>query len=95
MSRSKEEIQKQIDGLTKEKSIVPPVSLLGTKNHLIIDYQINTLTGQVQPYDIVEDDDDFEDKWDFSDVMEQVNLTKSWLEGETNKDLFDDYSSLE
>ena len=38
MSRSKEEIQKQIDGLTKEKSIVPPVSLLGTKNHLIIDY---------------------------------------------------------
>ena len=95
MSRTKEEIQKQIDGLTKEKSIVPPVGLFGTKNHLVIDYQIKVLKGEVSPEDLDEDDDDFEDETDFSDVMEKAEETKEWLNGEHNNNLFDDYSSLE
>ena len=95
MSRSKEEIQKQIDGLEKEKTIVPPVGLFGTKNHLVIDYQIKVLKGEVSPEDLDEDDDDFEDETDFSDVMEKAEETKEWLNGEHNNNLFDDYSSLE
>ena len=47
MSRTKEEIDRQINGLEQEKRIVPEKSLFGTNNHLIIDYQIKVLKGEV------------------------------------------------
>ena len=94
MSRTKEEIDRQIDGLEKEKKVIPPISLFGTNNHLIIDYKIKVLKGEVHPHDIDEDDDDFEDETEFSDVFEKAEETQQWLDGEHNDDLFDDYSAI-
>lgn len=92
MSRTKEEIARQIDGLEKEKRSIPEKSLFGTNNHLIIDYQIMVLKGEKHPHDIDEDDDDFEDETEFSDVFEKAEETQEWLDGKHNDDLFDDYS---
>ena len=44
--------------------------------------------------DIDEDDDDFEDETEFSDVFEKAEETQQWLDGEHNDDLFDDYSAI-
>ena len=92
MNRTKEEIDRQINGLENEKRIVPKKSLFGTNSHLIIDYQIKILKGEVHPHDI--DEDDFENETDFSDVFEKAEETQDWMDGKHNKDLFDDYSAI-
>ena len=92
-TRTQDEINRQILGLENEKKIVPEKSLFGTNNHLIIDYQIKVLKGEVHPHDIDEDDDDFEDETEFLDVFEKAEKTREWLEGTNNDDLFNDYSA--
>lgn len=90
MSRTKEEIKVQIEGLKKEKSIIPTVGLFGTKNHLIIDYQIDILENKTHIDDIEEDD--FEESQDFTDVFEKAEETVDWLAGRSEGNLFGDYS---
>lgn len=93
-TRTQDEVNRQILGLENEKKIVPEKSLFGTNNHLIIDYQIKVLKGEVHPDDIDEDDDDFEDETEFLYVFEKVEETREWLEGTNNDDLFNDYSAI-
>lgn len=94
MSRTKEEIDRQINGLEQEKKMIPKISLFGTNNHKIIDFQIKTLKGEFHPEDADPDDDEFESDEEFTDIMEKAEETKDWLKGEHNDDLFEDYSDV-
>ena len=84
--RTQEEINRQIEGLTKMKDTLPEYSKLGNLNHKIIDAQILFLKEENLP-------EEWEDELDWGDELEEI-LTEAqeaiyWLSGEREEDLFE------
>lgn len=77
--RTQNEINRQIDGLKKEKELLPHYSLFGDDNWAIIDASISILTGE-STYEDYENED-----YDIESSAYQAN---EWLNGNTDEDLF-------
>ena len=77
--RSGKEIQRQIDGLLKQKKRLPKYSMLGTPNHRMIDMQISIIEGKKDLDAIAEGD------WDKMDEDNQVfcaaEEADEWIKG--------------
>lgn len=89
MKRSKEEIQKQIDGLKRDKEKLPEYSKFGDPNWQMIDAQLSILEGR-------EDIDDFEEDEDLlndglpDEIYNAAQAASDWLDGLTDDNLFDE-----
>jgi hypothetical protein len=84
--RTQEEIQRQIEGLKKERATLPPYSAFGTPNHQIMDAQIAILNGTSKLEDFPEGDLDADDAE--SQIFRGAEDAKYWLDDETAEDLF-------
>jgi hypothetical protein len=78
--RTPEEIQRQIEGLEKERKSLPHYSLFRDDNWAIIDAQLAILRGE-KTYHDYEYDEDYE-------VESAAYNADYWLKGETDEDLF-------
>ena len=82
--RTQEEINRQIEGLLREKKSSPKVSVFGRATHEGIDVQIQILRENQRA-------DDYADADEFSDyVYNQATLAGEWMESSMENDLFSD-----
>jgi hypothetical protein len=88
--RTEEEIKRQIDGLKKMKETLPEHSIFGNNNWEAIDAQLDILEGKKEKEDfyINETSDEYEDGC--NDIYFEAEKAESWLDGETNEDLFEE-----
>jgi hypothetical protein len=89
-SRTKEEIQRQIDGLKKDKEKLPEYSMFGDNNWERIGNQISVLEGKLDPDSLYVDEgnEDYEDG--DNDLYFSAQEANDWLCGSTDEDLFDE-----
>lgn len=87
--RTKEEIQRQVEGLTQMKTWLPEYSAFGDPNHKVIDAQISILKSISKLSDY-----EFEEYDEFDDNLEAIfrgaEEAEMWLDGDTNEDLFEE-----
>lgn len=86
--RNQTEIQRQIEGLKKQKFLLPEFSAFGTPNHEIIDAQISILDGSSELEDI--DEGDWEEMDEQNQVYRGAEDADNWLNGYRGEDLFDE-----
>lgn len=79
--RTKEEVDRQIDGLKKMKSTVPEFSKFGDNNWEKINAQLDVLEDLKEP-------DDF--YIGHNDVYNAAVEAEEWMNGEDNEDLFEE-----
>lgn len=89
VTRSPQEITRQIDGLLAERERLPAVSALGSDNYGKIDAQIEVLKGEAIPDEFYQDelDEDYEEA--DNDVWRSAVEAMDWMEGKNDRDLFD------
>lgn len=90
-TRTKEEIQKQIDGLKAMKKWFPHHSVFGDNNHAGIEVQLDILEGKsfASDYEEFSEDNHWFPEEDLEYVRERAEEAEQWLNGESDEDLFD------
>ncbi len=90
-TRTQEEIQRQVDGLKKEKERLPEYSMFGDNNHAAIDAAIEVLEERRFASDYEEYDESLHNfpEDDIEHVHQMALQAENWLDGYTNDDLFD------
>lgn len=86
MKRTQEEIQAQIAGLEKEKTLFPEYSKLGTPNHAMANVKIEILQGRIDLDDI--DEGDWDEMDEDNEIYRAAEEAQDWLEGMNDEDLF-------
>lgn len=84
--RTQEEIQRQIDGLLKQKERLPEYSAFGDPNHLIFDAQISILDGSKELSDI--DEGDWDEMDEDNKIYRGAEEADNWLNEFDDDDLF-------
>lgn len=86
--KTKEEINRQIEGLTAMKANLPEFNVFGKPNHKIADMQIKILKGELNIKDV--DEGDWEDETDIqNEIFREVEMADLWLDGTIKEDLFE------
>lgn len=88
MERTREEIQRQIDGLLEDKKNIREYSMFGDPNHKCIDAQISILEGDEELSDI--DEGDWEEYDEQNKIFRAAEEAQQWLDGDREEDLFDE-----
>ena len=76
--RTEEEKQRQIEGLKRERETLPEISFFGDNNWEPIDAMVSMLMGLTS----------YQDYEDVSNVESEAYRCQSWLDGNTDEDLF-------
>ena len=85
--RTKEEIERQIEGLTKMKEWLPEYNMFGSPNHKRIDAQISILDESEKLDDI--DEGDWDQPDETNDIYRDAEEAKNWLDDKDYDDLFE------
>lgn len=80
--RTKEEVQRQIDGLLAERKTLPAESAFGDPNHEAIDAQVQVLM-ENETAETYADADEYQDY-----IYQQATEAEDWLNGDIDDDLF-------
>lgn len=88
--RTQAEIDFQIAGLKKERETIPQFSFFGDNNWDIIDAQLDILEGRkiASDFDQPQEGDELDCPEIEYEILEAVERTEDWLEGEIDEDLF-------
>lgn len=87
--RTQDEINRQIEGLKKDRTTIPETSMFGDKNWEKIDAMIAVLEGKKSPnyYYIDESEEEYEEG--DNEVYFDAERAAEWLKGNETEDLFD------
>lgn len=85
--RSKEEIQRQVEGIKAQKSNIPEYSVFGTPNWGIFDAQIAVLQGDSDVEDFPEGD--WESMDEENEIYRGAEEAQDWLDNDNADDLFE------
>lgn len=88
-TRTSDEIIRQINGLKKDKEIIPRKSMFGDDNWAKIDAQISVLEGKSKPDDFYIDESAEEYQDGDNDTFFAASKAEDWLKGHETEDLFD------
>lgn len=89
MSKTQEEINRQIEGLKKMKITLPEFSAFGDKNWEKIDAQLDVLEGKKEPNDFYEDESAEEYQDGDNDIYNAAVEAEEWMDGNSDEDLFE------
>lgn len=82
--RTKDEIQKQVDGLESQKDWLPEWSKFGNHNWAMIDAQVAILEGDAK-------EEDYADECEDDDEMKMALIdVEQWMSGDSDDDLFEE-----
>jgi hypothetical protein len=90
MKRTQDEINRQIEGLKKDRKKLPQFSMFGDKNWEKIDAQISVLEGNGNPDFYYEDETAEEFEEGDNNIYHAAEEADEWLCGNRNEDLFDE-----
>jgi hypothetical protein len=86
--RTQDEINRQIEGLKKEKEGISLRTMFGASSHEKIDAQIAVLEGRSEPDDFYIDESSEEYSDGDNDVYFAAEEAENWLRGHSKEDLF-------
>lgn len=87
--RTQQEIDRQVEGLKKERASLPEYSMFGDPNHAIIDAQIEILRGDKMLTDF--DEGDWDELDETNKIYSGAEDAENWLNG--TGDEYDDLFS--
>lgn len=87
--RTTDEINRQIEGLKKERTKLPHFSFFGGDNWMRIDAQISVLEGKGEADDFYVDESSEEYEDGDNELFFDVERAEDWLNGTVDEDLFD------
>lgn len=90
MKRTKEQIDRQIEGLKKMKDWLPEFDMFGNGNWEKIDAQLDVLEDKKEPDDFYVDESAEEYQDGDNDVYFEATRAADWLDGSEKDDLFEE-----
>lgn len=87
-SRTQEEINRQIEGLKKEKETLPEYSRFGDNNWAKIDAQLDILEGIKNLHQFIFDENDEDFQEGDNELYDEAEKAENWLNGYEDEDLF-------